>query len=55
MALGAIIVSMPTAVLGTFYVSIMHGYTTTQGLGAYAMIGSIVLLATMLKFGLSQD
>ena len=55
MALGAMMFSMPAAVLGTFYVSVMHGYGPAQSLGTYALIGSIILLATMLNTGLSQD
>lgn len=55
MALGAMMFSMPAAVLGTAYASVMHGYGPAQSLGTYALIGSIVLLAAILNNGLSQD
>ena len=55
MALGATIFSLPTAVLGTYYLSALHGLTTTQGLVTYASLGAICLIVTMLTSGLSQN
>lgn len=55
MALGAIMFSMPAALLGSFYVSALHGFGAAQGLAAYALFGAVFLIAVTLLRGLAQD
>ena len=55
MALGAIMFSMPAALLGSFFISVLNGFDTTQAFAAYAVFGAVFLLALTLRQGLTQD
>ena len=55
MALGAIMFSMPAALLGSYYVSVLNGFGAAHGLAAYALFGAIFLMAVTLTRGFAHD
>ena len=55
MALGAIFFSLPFALLGSFYVSVIGGLGAAQGLAAYSIFGAVFLLAILFVNGLARD
>ncbi len=54
MALGAMMFSMPTAMLGAFYFSMLRDLGAGEGFALYAMIGAISLMIATLVNGLSK-
>lgn len=55
MALGAMMLSMPAAMLGAFYFSVLRDLGAVEAFALYAVIGSISLMIATLVNGLSQD
>lgn len=55
MALGAMIFSMPTALLGAFYVSVLRDFGAAEGFALYAALGVASLMVATLVNGLPQD
>jgi hypothetical protein len=44
MAIGAVVLSLPVALFGSVYVSLLNGLVLWQGFAAYAILGFITLL-----------
>jgi len=55
MALGAMIFSMPTAMLGALYVSVLRDFGAGESFALYAVIGVASLVVATLVNGLPQD
>lgn len=45
MAIGAVALSVPLALFGSVYVSVLNGLMLWHGLAAYVLIGFVALLA----------
>ena len=45
MAIGAVVLSLPVALLSSVYMSALHGLMLWQGFAAYTLVGFVVLLA----------
>ena len=55
MALTAVMVSFPAAVIGAFSLTAFNGLNAGQGLVLYAALGLASMLAILVASGLSQD
>lgn len=55
MALGAMMFSMPTAMLVAFYFSVLRDLGAGEGFALYAVIGTISLMIATLANGMSKD
>ncbi|MCV6592816.1 MAG: hypothetical protein OIF48_07700 [Silicimonas sp.] len=55
MALGAIMVSMPAALLGSLFLSVLHGLTATESLAAYSAFGATFMMAILIANGMLRD
>ena len=55
MALGSMIFSMPTALLGAFYVSVLRDLGAVEGFALYAALGVAILMVATFVNGLPQD
>ncbi|NNE79759.1 MAG: hypothetical protein HKN18_05735 [Silicimonas sp.] len=55
MALTAVMVSFPAAVIGAFSLTAFNGLNAGQGLVLYAALGLASMLAILVTSGLSQD
>ena len=56
MAIGAVIFSLPIAILSTFWVSVIHGYGATEAFAVYSTFGFLTLLTvvTAIAFATGQ-
>jgi len=47
MAIGAVIFSLPIALLSTLWVSVLHGYNVAEAFAVYSTIGFLTLLTVV--------
>lgn len=52
MALGAVLLSLPLAVIGAFYIWAYHGFNLGLLFGAYIVLGTLALASFMLIRGI---
>lgn len=52
MAIGAVFLSVPTALAGTLYLTMQHGLSTAQGVALYALLGLLVMTLVTIVNGL---
>lgn len=52
MALGAVLLSLPLAIFGAFYIWASYGFNAGLGIAAYVALGTIALGSYMLVRGL---
>ncbi|MDA8585478.1 hypothetical protein N9L47_04315 [Rhodobacteraceae bacterium] len=55
MALGAMMFSMPTAMLTVFFISFLNGLGAGEGFALYATVGALSLFVATLVNGYSRD
>ena len=53
MAIGAVFLSVPTAMAGTLCLSMLHGLSTAQGFVLYALLGLLIMTSVTIVKGLS--
>ena len=54
MAIGAVIFSLPIALFGAFWVSIIHGYDAMQAIAVYSTLGVLTLLTVFTAIALAS-
>ena len=54
MALGYMMFSMPTALIGSCYLCAMNGFGAAQGLAVYALFGTLFLIGASIYRGVEQ-
>lgn len=47
MAIGAVVFSLPIALISTFWVSVFHGYDATEAFAVYLTSGFLALLTVV--------
>jgi hypothetical protein len=55
MAIGAVIFSLPIALLSTFWVSVFHGYDATEAFAVYSTFGFLALLTAVTAIALAAE
>lgn len=55
MALGYMMFSMPTALFGSCLLCAQNGFNAAHGLALYAVIGTMLLIAASLYYGVEQQ
>ena len=55
MAIGAMILTCPTALLGSLYLAALHGLDSSGTLAAYSILGALTMAALTLVNGLRPD
>ena len=55
LAFGAVIISFPTATLGTAWMTFLHNLTIAQSFGLYATLGFLTLLTVLTAALLAED
>jgi len=55
MALGYMMFSMPTALFGSCILCAQNGFGAAQGLALYAVIGTLLLIAAAIYYGVEQQ
>jgi len=53
MAIGAVLFSLPIALLSTFWVSVFHGYGATEAFAVYATLGFLTLVTVVTAVALA--
>ncbi len=53
MAIGAVIFSFPVAFVGALWLKMIHGFSATETLGAYSIMGFAVLTTVLAALSLA--
>ncbi|MGI9393034.1 MAG: hypothetical protein ACR2OY_00170 [Boseongicola sp.] len=55
MAIGAVFLSLPIALLSTFWVSVFHGYGAAEAFAVYSTFGFLTLLTVVTAITVAKN